>query len=54
MKNLTGGTGKDRFFLDGGALTGEIDGGIGTDTLVGPNTAPPSGTFNDWQITGAN
>ena len=48
VENLAGGSGNDNFALAGGTLTGAVDGGAGTDTLTGDNTA---NTFN---ITGAN
>jgi filamentous hemagglutinin family protein len=35
--NLVGGTADDSFTLNGGTLTGSIDGGTGTDTLTGGN-----------------
>jgi Ca2+-binding RTX toxin-like protein len=48
-ENLTGGTGADSFnFGSGIVLDGTVDGGTGTDTVVGPNTA------NTWDITGSS
>ena len=48
FNNLTGGTSDDTFELSGGSISGVIDGGLGTDTMVGDITA------NTWDITGAN
>jgi Ca2+-binding RTX toxin-like protein len=49
VENLSGGSGEDLFIVEtGGGTTGTLDGGEGSDTLVGPD-AP-----NAWTITGAN
>jgi hypothetical protein len=53
-ENLTGGTGNDTFqFVTGGSLSGTINGGGGTDTIIGDNTGrtftitgPNSGTIS--------
>jgi acrosin len=37
IENLTGGAGNDSFVFAGGSLAGNIDGGAGTNTLVGDN-----------------
>jgi len=46
--NLTGSAGADTFTLNGGTLTGAINGAAGTDTLIGDNVA------NAFAVTGAN
>jgi len=48
FNNLTGGTNDDTFTLSGGSISGVIDGGLGTDTMVGDITA------NTWDIIGAD
>ena len=48
FNNLTGNANIDTFTLSGGSLTGTLDGGTGSDTLVAGNQA------NTWNITGAN
>jgi hypothetical protein len=48
FNNLTGGNGVDTFSLSGGSITGVLDGGASTDTLVGDNAA------NTWTITAAD
>ena len=48
FNNLTGGTSDDTFALSGGSISGVIDGGLGTDTLIGDIGA------NTWDIIGAN
>ena len=48
IENLVGGTNTDAFVLSGGTLSGNINGGAGTDTLQGDNLA------NTWTITFAN
>lgn len=48
FNNLTGNANVDTFTLSGGSLTGTLDGGAGSDTLIGANQA------NTWNITGAN
>ena len=48
FSNLTGGTLNDGFTLSGGSLGGALNGGTGTNTLTGDNTA------NTWTITGAD
>src|SRR5262249_20225202 len=49
FQNLTGGSGNDTFvFSNGQSVTGTIDGGGGTNTLVGPNANEV------WYITGTN
>ena len=48
VENLTGGSGDDMFTLVGtGSISGQIDGGAGADTLVGPNLD------SDWVLDGA-
>lgn len=46
--NITGGTDSDSFSLSSGTLSGALNGGAGTDTLIGDNTA------NTWTISGAD
>ncbi len=48
VENLTGGSSFDRFQFVGGSLGGNINGGSGSDTVIGDNT---SRTFT---LTGAN
>ena len=49
IENLTGGTGEDRFKVETpDSINGQIDGGLGVDTLVGPDAA------NTWNLTGAD
>ena len=48
FNNLTGGTSDDTFALSGGSISGVIDGGLGTDTMIGDIGA------NTWDIIGAN
>ena len=48
FSNLTGGTLNDGFTLSGGSLGGALNGGTGTNTLTGDNTA------NTWTITAAD
>ena len=48
FSNLTGGSGGDTFSLNGGSLTGHINAGDGSDTLLGDNMA------NTFEITGEN
>jgi hypothetical protein len=48
IENLTGGTGNDSFVFAGGTLAGAIDGGAGSNTLVGDNTP------RFFTVTGAN
>ena len=50
MENLTGGTDSDTFALkaSGAGVSGSLDGGGGTNTLVGFN----SSTVNVWNLTG--
>jgi Ca2+-binding RTX toxin-like protein len=49
FENLTGGTANDTFVVAPGAsLSGTLDGGTGSDTLVGPNAG------NVFNITGTN
>jgi len=48
FNNLTGGTSDDTFELSGGSISGVIDGGLGTDSVVGNITA------NTWNIIGAD
>jgi fibronectin-binding autotransporter adhesin len=48
IENLQGGAGNDNFILNGGALTGVIDGGAGINTLTADNVT------NIWAITGVN
>lgn len=48
FNNITGGTNNDTFNISGGSISGVIDGGLGTDTLVGDISN------NTWNITGAN
>jgi hypothetical protein len=55
IENLTGGTANDQFtFTTGGTLAGSIDGGAGTDTVIGDNavrtftiTAPNAGNISN-------
>ncbi len=49
IANLTGGTGTDSFTLNGGTLSGAIDGG-----LTGANTLTADNTANTWTISGAD
>ena len=48
FNNLTGGTSDDTFALSGGSVSGVIDGGLGTDTVIGDIGA------NTWDIIGAD
>ena len=48
FSNLIGGTGNDSFTLNGGSVTGSINGGVGTDSLTANNTP------NSWNILSAN
>lgn len=48
IQNVTGGSGNDVFMLNGGTLSGSINGGGGTNTLVA------DGTNNTWNINGTN
>lgn len=48
FNNLTGGTDTDSFILSGGTLSGTLNGGDGTDTLVGDNLP------NTWNIASAD
>jgi Ca2+-binding RTX toxin-like protein len=48
IENLTGNQRDDQFILIGGTLTGVVDGGFGSDTLVGDNLA------NLFTVTGPN
>ncbi|MBL8798099.1 MAG: calcium-binding protein, partial [Planctomycetia bacterium] len=49
VENLTGGSGSDTFtVLAGGSLSGTFNGGSGTDTLIGGDTA------NIWELTANN
>ena len=49
VENLTGRSGVDEFTLaTAGSITGQIDGGDGDDTLIGPDT------LNVWTISGEN
>lgn len=48
IENLTGGAGVDMFFVNGGSVSGAVDGGNGTDTLS------PANVVNTWNITGAD
>ena len=45
IQTLTGGAGNDAFALNGGSLSGALDGGLGTNTLTADNVA------NSWAIT---
>ena len=47
--NLTGGTGTDSFTLNGGTVSGAIDGG-----LTGVNTLTADNVTNSWAISGAD
>ncbi len=47
MEQLTGGSAADLFTLNGGTLSGLLDGGAGADHLIADNTV------NSWAITGA-
>ena len=46
IQTLSGGAGNDGFILNGGTLSGAIDGGLGTNSLTADNVA------NVWNITG--
>jgi len=46
--NITGGSDADSFSLSSGTLSGALNGGAGTDTLIGDNTA------NTWTISTAD
>lgn len=48
IEKLVGGSAADSFIAKFGSLSGGIDGGGGSDTLLGPNTA------NTWSVTGSN
>ena len=49
IENLSGGSGADRFVFTGaGTLAGGIDGGEGSDTLVGADRS------NQWNVTGSD
>ena len=49
VENITGGSGADTFnLLAGGSISGQIDGGTGSDTLVAPDTD------NAWALSGSN
>lgn len=48
IQNLVGGSANDTFTLNGGSVTGSINGGSGTNTLVADNVA------NMFTITGTN
>ncbi len=48
IENLTGGSGNDSFQLNGHALSGNIEGSTGSNTLTA------SDIINDWQITSTN
>lgn len=48
FNNLTGGTNDDTFSLSGGSITGAIDGGLGSDIIIGNIAA------NTWDIIGAD
>ena len=48
VENLQGAASNDTFVLAGGQLSGAIDGGLGTDTLIGDNVA------NSFVISGPN
>ena len=48
FSNLQGGSAADSFVINGGALTGLLDGGTGTDQILAENID------NIWNITGAD
>ncbi len=48
IQTLTGGAGNDSFVLNGGTLSGAINGGLGVNTLTADNLA------NTWVITGTD
>ena len=48
IQTLTGGAGNDSFVLNGGTLSGAINGGLGVNSLTADNVA------NTWNITGAD
>jgi hypothetical protein len=49
IENVVGGTDTDTFrILEGGSISGKLDGGGGNDILVGPDID------NSWQLTGQN
>ncbi len=48
MENLTGGTTTDNFTINGGTISGTMDGSSGTDTITGGNTT------NNWTVNGTN
>ncbi len=48
IQNLTGGSANDNFILNGGSISGSIDGGSGNNTLTGNNVT------NAWHITGTD
>ena len=48
IENLVGGAGADTFVFAGGSLSGTIDGGLGSDFLIGANTP------NTWIISGGD
>ena len=48
VENLTGAGGADEFTIVAGSISGQIDGGGGSDTLIGPNVA------NEWTLSGTN
>lgn len=48
FSNITGGANADSFSLSSGTLSGAINGGAGSDTLIADNTA------NTWSISGAD
>src|SRR5439155_378227 len=50
VEKLTGRAGADGFQITGGKISGGIDGGGGSDTLVGPDTAPSGGGPNLWTV----
>ncbi len=49
VENLTGGSGADEFtIVADGSISGQINGGAGSDTLIGPDAV------NVWTLSGAN
>ncbi len=51
IQNLTGGLGNNTFWLNGGSLTGTIDGGAGERSEI---LGPAGDTQVNWDITGTN
>lgn len=48
ISNLQGGSNDDSFVISGGSISGQVDGGLGNDLILGGNVA------NVWNMTGAD